>query len=153
MSSALQLAKLSGFNPIITTASAHNEDYCRDAGATHVIDYRATPYASIPAVVKEITRGPVGIIFDAISAQESQSADLEILEPSGSLVLTLPLAADILTGQEDNRWVVQTFGSVRDYGHSEFGRAMYIALPVLLEDGSIKVCCYMVRRGESNVFY
>jgi len=135
---ALQLAKLSGFNPIITTASAHNEDHCRTAGATHVIDYHATPYTSIPAVVKEITKGPVGVIFDAISTEDSQRADLEILEPRGSLVLTLPPAIDISTEQEENRWVVLTYGAVRDHGHSEFGRVMYTALPGLLADGSIK---------------
>jgi NADPH:quinone reductase-like Zn-dependent oxidoreductase len=62
----MSIAKLSGFNLIITTPSAHDENYCRAAGATHVIDNRATPYASIPAVVKEITKGPVGIILEAI---------------------------------------------------------------------------------------
>jgi len=141
---ALQLAKLSGFKPIITTASTHNEDYCRAAGATHIVDYHITPYASIPTVVKEITKGPVDVIFDAISTLESQKADLEILDPNGSLVLTLPPAIDKLTEPEGNLWVVQTFGSVRDYGHSEFGTAMYTALPGLLADGSIKVCSIVV---------
>ena len=141
---ALQLAKLSGFNPIITTASTHNEDYCRAAGATHVIDYRSTPYALIPDVVKEMAKGPIGIIYDPISTYESQKADWEILEPNGSLVLTLPPAIDISTESKGNRWVVLTYGAVRDHGHSEFGRAMYAALPGLLADGSIKVCCCCV---------
>jgi NADPH:quinone reductase-like Zn-dependent oxidoreductase len=141
---ALQLAKLSGFNPIITTASAYNEEYCRAAGATHIVDYRITPYASIPTVVKGITKGPVEVIFDAISTQESQKADLEILDPNGSLVLTLPPAIDKLTEPQGNLWVVQTLGSVRDNGHSEFGTAMYTALPGLLAEGSIKVCSIVV---------
>jgi len=132
---ALQLAKLSGFSTIITTASARNEDYCRAAGATHVIDYRTVPYSSLPAVVKEITKGPVGIIYDAISTPESQRADWEILEPNGSLVLTLPPAVNEPKG---SRWVVLTYGAVRDHGHSEFGREMYAALPGLIADGSIK---------------
>jgi NADPH:quinone reductase-like Zn-dependent oxidoreductase len=136
---ALQLAKLSGFNPIITTAAAHNEEYCRAAGATHVIDYRTTPYDSIPAVVKEITKGPVQVIFDAISTQESQRADLEILGPNGSLVLTLPPAIDIPAESKNNRWVVLVYGGAREHGNSEFGRAMYAALPGLLADGLIKV--------------
>ena len=138
MRAALQLAKLSGFNPIITTASAQNKDYCHAAGATHVIDYRAMQYASIPAVVKEITNGPVAVIFDAISMQESQRADLEILDPNGSLVLTLQPAINKQTQLEDNQWIVQTMGIVRGNGNSEFGRAMYTALPRLLADGSIK---------------
>ena len=31
------------------------------------------------------------------------------------------------------------FGSVREYGHSEFGNCMYAALPGLLANGLIKV--------------
>jgi NADPH:quinone reductase-like Zn-dependent oxidoreductase len=135
------LAKLSGFNPIITTASVQNEDYCRAAGATHVIDYRTTPYDSIPAVVKGITKGPVQVIYDAISTQESQRADLEILGPNGSLVLTLPPAIDIPAEPKNNRWVVMVYGGVREHGNSEFGTAMYAALPGLLADGLIKVRC------------
>ena len=147
MRPALQLAKLSRFNPIITTASAHNEAYCRDAGATHVIDYRTTPYASIPAVAKEIAKGPVEVIFDAVSTPESQRADWEILEPNGSLVLTHIPAADIPIESKDNRWVVTVFGGVRDYGHSEFGNSMYAALPGLLADGLIKVCRLCMVQG------
>lgn len=96
------------------------------------------PNSSIPAAVKEIAKGPVRIIYDAISTPESQKADLEILEPDGSLVLTLSPTADTL---KDDRWVVQVFGVVRGSGHSEFGKGMYAALPGLLADGSIKVCC------------
>jgi len=132
---ALQLARLSGFNPIITTAAPHNADYCRAAGATHVIDYRATPYASIPAVVKEIAKGPVGIIYDAVSTPDSQRADWEILEPNGSLILTLRPAINEPRG---NRWVVQTYGLAREQGHEEFAREVYAALPGLLTDGLIK---------------
>jgi hypothetical protein len=80
----IRLVVLGGFNLIITTA--HNEDYCRAAGATHIIDYRTTPYALIPVVVKEITRGPAGIISNAIYTHESQRADWEILESNGGLV-------------------------------------------------------------------
>src|ERR1700730_8487164 len=138
---ALQLARLSGFNPIITTASAHNEAYCRAAGATHVIDYRTTPYPAVPAVVKDIANGPIEIIYDAISTPESQIADWEILGPNGSLVLTLPPAADIPIERKDGQWVVVVYGAVRGYGNEEFGRKMYAALPGLLADGSIKVRC------------
>lgn len=78
------------------------------------------------------------IIFDAISTPESQKADLEILEPDGSLVLTLPPVADT---SKDDRWVMQVYGAARGCGHSEFGKEMYAALPGLLTDGSIKVRC------------
>ncbi|HEV7737525.1 MAG TPA: hypothetical protein VGO47_09170, partial [Chlamydiales bacterium] len=41
VSSAIQLAKLSGFSPIATTASTHHTDYLKSLGATHVIDRKA----------------------------------------------------------------------------------------------------------------
>ena len=36
--SAIQLAKLSGFSPIIVTASLHHAEHLEALGATHVID-------------------------------------------------------------------------------------------------------------------
>jgi D-arabinose 1-dehydrogenase-like Zn-dependent alcohol dehydrogenase len=135
---ALQLARLSGFNPIVTTASASNEGYCRAAGATHVIDHHTTPYASVPAVVREIIKGPVGIAYDAISSQETQKASLEILAPNGSLVVTLPLSVDT---PRDNRYVTLVYGSVQGGRNTVFGREMYAELTSLLADGSIKVKC------------
>ena len=138
---ALQLAKLSGFDPIVTTASASNEDYCRTAGATHVIDYRTTPYSSLPATVREITKGPVGIVYDAISSQETQRRSWEVLEPNGSLILALPLAVDTQAEPKDDQYVVFVYRSMRDSRNTEFGRNMYAELPRLLADGSIKVRC------------
>ena len=39
----IQLARLSGFSPIIVTASLSNEEYLKGLGATHVINYKKTP--------------------------------------------------------------------------------------------------------------
>ena len=47
----IQLAKLSGFSPIITTASLKNTDFLKSLGATHVIDRNA----DLPSSVKAIT--------------------------------------------------------------------------------------------------
>ncbi|KAH9963102.1 GroES-like protein [Lactifluus volemus] len=132
---ALQLARLSGFDPIVTTASASNEGYCRAAGATHVIDHHTTPYASIPAVVREVIKGPVGIAYDVISSRETQEASLEILAPNGNLVLTRPLSVDT---QKDNQYVTLVYGSVRGGKNTVFGREMYAELTSFLADGSIK---------------
>ncbi|KAF8510033.1 hypothetical protein JB92DRAFT_2728841 [Gautieria morchelliformis] len=35
---AIQLARLSGFSPIVVTASLHNSDLAKSLGATHLID-------------------------------------------------------------------------------------------------------------------
>ena len=53
----IQFAKLSGFSPIITTASKHNETYLKSLGATHVID-RSIPLSELPQAVKAITDKP-----------------------------------------------------------------------------------------------
>jgi hypothetical protein len=101
-------------------------------------------------VVKEIAKGPVGIIYDAVSTPDSQRADWEILEPDGSLILTLRPAINEPRG---NRWVVQTYGLAREHGHEEFAREMYAALPGLLTDGLIKVRHFHVARIKSCLTY
>ncbi|EIM90574.1 GroES-like protein [Stereum hirsutum FP-91666 SS1] len=99
---AIQLAKLSGFNPIITTASAHNEAYCKSAGATHVIDYRTTPYSSLSSVVSSIlldtfgdAHKPIKTIFDTVSIAETNIACWSILASGGTLIITLPPSKEI----------------------------------------------------------
>ena len=90
-------------------------------------------------MVREIAKGPVGVVYDAISSQETQRASWEILEPNGSLVVTRPLTIDTSAEQNNSRYVTLVFGTVRDSRNTEFGRNMYAELPRLLEDGSIKV--------------
>ncbi|KAI0247667.1 hypothetical protein BJV78DRAFT_1157062 [Lactifluus subvellereus] len=103
------LAKLSGFDPIIMSASASNEDYCCAAGATHVIDYHSTPSSR-----------PLPIVYDVNSKQEKHKAGREILAPI------------------DHWHVVWMFGKVHNVENVDLGRDMYAELPNLLENGSIK---------------
>jgi threonine dehydrogenase-like Zn-dependent dehydrogenase len=105
----------------------------------------------IPAVVREITKGPVGIVYDAISSQETQRASLDVLAPNGSLIVTHPPSAD---AQKDNRYITFVFASIRDSKNTEFGRVMYAKLTRLLADGSIKVILspYIIGRG-SDAFW
>ncbi|KAG6372052.1 chaperonin 10-like protein [Boletus reticuloceps] len=56
---AIQLAKLSGFSPIITTASLHNEDLLLSLGATHILD-RKLPNAALIKRVRELVVAPRG---------------------------------------------------------------------------------------------
>ena len=51
ISTVIQLSKLSGFNPIITTASLHNTDALKEIGATHVLD-RNLPSDALFAEIK-----------------------------------------------------------------------------------------------------
>ncbi|KZV75002.1 GroES-like protein [Peniophora sp. CONT] len=136
---ALQLAKLSGFSPIITTASAHNAEYCKAAGATHVVDYHAVPYSELDRTVAEITKEPIKVVYDAVSTPESQPAALALLASGGGMVVTGPSqVGTVNTRVADGKLVVMATGNVNEVLKREFTNEMYEALPVLLRDGHIK---------------
>jgi NADPH:quinone reductase-like Zn-dependent oxidoreductase len=82
---ALQLARLTGFKNILTTASPHNFDYVKSLGATHAFDYKD------PDVVKKIREasgGKLKLIYDATGAG---NVLLETLgSEGGSIALTVP---------------------------------------------------------------
>ncbi|KAI0692524.1 GroES-like protein [Cytidiella melzeri] len=129
----LQLAKLSGFSPIITTASSHNASFVKSLGATHVID-RNTPLVS---AVKAITSDPIKVVYDAISEKATQDEAYEVLAPGGSFILVLPFAIE--ESKVDNtKEVVQVFGSVHDPNQRATGVSLYKSLTGLLESGEVK---------------
>ncbi|EIM91260.1 GroES-like protein [Stereum hirsutum FP-91666 SS1] len=112
---AIQLAKLSGFNPIITTCSKSNESYCLSAGATHVIDYKTVPYTSLAShITSNITSKPFKVIYDAVSTEDSQAASWSILSDTeglgskagtgGKLVITLPPAKSIASELDEKQF-------------------------------------------------
>lgn len=140
---AIQLAKLSGFSPIITTASAHNKAYCEAAGATHVIDYHSTPYSELASAVAAITSKPINIIYDAISTPDSQVACWSLLSAGGTIVTTLPPSKDIGepgVKDEDGKFVAWVMGSVHDdtMGDAKLGEEMFGVLEKMLSDGEVR---------------
>ncbi|KZV67300.1 GroES-like protein [Peniophora sp. CONT] len=140
---AIQLAKLSGFNPIITTASKHNEAYCKSAGATHVLDYHEVPYAELhSAVAKIIGDVPLKYVYDAVSNPESQKAGWDALSPGGTLVI-VKHPVDAVAGKqvkedEKGRRLVWPFGGTNEAVHQEFGAGLYAVLTEMLEKGELK---------------
>ncbi|TFY56947.1 hypothetical protein EVJ58_g7321 [Rhodofomes roseus] len=84
--SVIQLASLSGFSPIIATASLHNAEFLRTLGATHVLD-RKLPSEQLKKEVEKITKGLLDVIYDAVSLPDTQLAAYEVLSPGGILVL------------------------------------------------------------------
>ena len=137
---AIQLLKLSGFSPIITTASKHNEAYCKAAGATHIIDYHDVPYPELPAAVKKITSEPISVIYDAVALPDVQKALWEILAPNGKLASVAPpsFGKDGETN-EDGKLVAGIYGSAKGPYNYEFGKKMYAAITELLGSGDIQV--------------
>ncbi|VDB91638.1 unnamed protein product [Peniophora sp. CBMAI 1063] len=139
---AIQLAKLSGFSTIITTASKRNEAYCKDAGATHVIDYKNVPYADLPAALHKIVGDePIAYIYDAASSPESQKTGWGVLSAGGAMVVVLPPSPEIhAPGKDDEkgRRLVSVFGNFNDPDNQEFGKGLYAKLTELLEKGELK---------------
>ena len=141
---AIQLAKIGGFDPIITTASKHNEAYCKGAGATHVLDYHEVPYADLPgAVAKIVGDVPLKYVYDAISSPESQKAGWDALSPGGALVIVKHPAEAVASKRgrddEEGRRVLWVFGGSNEPEHHDIGTALYAALTELLEKGELRV--------------
>lgn len=133
----IQLAKLSGFSPIITTATKSNEAYLQSLGATHIID-RAVVLSQLAEAIKSITATPVKVAYDAISLFETQNAVYDVLAPGGQLVTVLSSAIaqeKLRTGRD----VVHVIGNVHLPDQRELGKSLYAKLTELLTAGDIKV--------------
>lgn len=152
---AIQLAKLSGFNPIITTASAHNEAYCKSAGATHIIDYHSTPYSSLASAVSSILRDvfgdehkPIKVVYDTVSKPDTNLACWSVLSPGGTLIITLPPSKEINIGKhgpgaeqnEDGKKVAWPVGVVSNETLSDVRLAerMYAVLERMMLEGDVR---------------
>ncbi len=133
--SAIQLARLSGFSPIITTASLKNAPLLQSFGATHVFD-RVLSAGDLRAEVNKVAGGPVPVVYDAISLPETQIAAYGLLAPNGKLLTVLN---EEVKEPSDGRSLVQVHGVIQFPHHHEFGKTLYEALPSLLESGDIKV--------------
>ncbi|KAI0091060.1 GroES-like protein [Irpex rosettiformis] len=123
----IQLAKLSGFSPIITTASPRNADLLKSLGATHVVD-RSLPLA--PAV-KAITSEPIKIVYDAISLKVTQQAGYDVVTPGGTLIIVLSLEVD-KNAIDSSKSIAQVFG------RANYESSVFKVLTALLESGEIK---------------
>ena len=134
--SAIQLAKLSGFSPIITTASLKHAEFLKSIGATHVID-RSISASALVSEISSITQHvPIKYAVDSISLPDTQQAAYDLLGQGGRLVIFLPLA--VKTTQEKD--VISVTGMLRDPPNIELLEAFYHDnLERLLKDGALKV--------------
>ncbi|TBU38167.1 GroES-like protein [Dichomitus squalens] len=135
---ATQFAHLSGFSPIITTASLHNADLLKSFGATHVLD-RKLPAEEIRARVSEIAGGPVGLVYDTVSVSATFPLAVALAAP-GSTVLTVQWAPEELVAQamKDGKAVHMVLGFYNAPVNREIGATLLASLPELLESGDIK---------------
>ena len=132
---AIQLAKLSGFSPIIMTASLRNKDLLTSLGATHVVD-RTLSAVALKEQIGQITNVPITYIFDAVSLRETQRDAFSLLAPGGTLVIvTYPY----VNGGEDDKKVRFVVGSFHFPQNRALGGKFSTALTKWLAEGAIKV--------------
>jgi NADPH:quinone reductase-like Zn-dependent oxidoreductase len=129
----LQFAKLSGFSPIIATASPANFALVKALGATHVVDRKLL--GSLGAEVAKVTSAPVAHAYDAWSGAETQQALHDLLAPGGRLALVLPPAV----APHDGKTAFTVFGIVHAPANRALGGSIFGALERLLAEGAIKV--------------
>ncbi|KDQ52641.1 hypothetical protein JAAARDRAFT_39892 [Jaapia argillacea MUCL 33604] len=135
---AIQLAALSGFSPIIATASASNTSFLKSIGVSHLID-RHTPTTELLAEVRSIIGSdPLEIVYDAVALPDTQKAGYELLSKGGQIVVTLDPVIDEETAAKEGKKFVHVFGNVNDPNQRETGRSLYSKLSGLLEDGSVE---------------
>jgi NADPH:quinone reductase-like Zn-dependent oxidoreductase len=129
----VQLARLSGFSPIIALASPASFSRVKALGATHVIDRRLV--GSLDKEVAKITTTPVEYGFDAWSGVDSQQALHDVLAPQGRLALVRPKEVEVSA----DKTVFQVVGIVHMPWTRALGVSLFRALERLLADGAIKV--------------
>ena len=138
--SAIQLAKLSGFSPIITTASLHNTDLLRSLGATHVVD-RKLSTEQLREEFSKITKEPLDVIYDAISSPETESTAYELLAPGGKLALVAPPGIPAEKAIPGKHFFAVFGSSMFPEENRAASIRLYQKLTAWLEEGLIKARC------------
>lgn len=140
-SPAIQLLKLSGFGPIITTASLHNTDLLKAVGATHVLNRYLSPEVLF-AEIRKITNKHFTTIYDAAGAPETQNLGYDLLAPGGTLAAVQPDAVKPEKKVAEKK-VFFMWGDVNAPQNRKLGASLYSRLTELLAEGALKVCVYI----------
>ncbi|TFK53686.1 GroES-like protein [Heliocybe sulcata] len=131
----IQLAKLSGFSPIIVTASPKHTSFLKSLGVDHVID-RNIPLPELKSQLASLTISPLEVVYDAVSFAETQQAGYDALAPGGTLVVV----ADDQTKKDPSarKTVVYAVGNVHLPEQRATGVSLYSKLTRLIQEGEIK---------------
>lgn len=133
----IQLARLAGFAPIITTASLHNVKYLKSLGATHVLE-RTVGQGHLQAEIMRIAGGPLALVYDAISREESFALSYGVTAPTGQLVIVSPGVFPA----ENPKMVHLANGLFSSPVNKDVGASLRIHLKGLLEAGDVKVSLF-----------
>jgi hypothetical protein len=130
----IQFAKLSGFNPIIVTASLKNADYLESLGATHVLD-RSLSILELKSEMNKFTSQPIKYVYDTISSPETQNIGIELLASGGHLMIFMPKSV-----KSDNKHVNYSSAARQLEFYSGMFVLLYTRLTELVENEYIEVC-------------
>ncbi|KAJ7673764.1 chaperonin 10-like protein [Mycena polygramma] len=138
---ALQLAKLSGFFPIITTASSKNESFLKSLGATHVID-RSLSDADVVKAISALAP-TLSVVFDTISTENTLALGFAILKDSkkysqGKKTLLQIIPIPIAEAKNEGIDVYMGWASSAWPQYNALSREFYAQLEGLLADGTLK---------------
>ena len=141
--------KLSGFSPIITTASVHNTAFVQSFGATHIVD-RTLPRATIVETIRRFAGGLVDLVYDAVSVVETQELGYEIVSTGGSLIILVPEEIDRRKISSKNVNVIIAAGFFAVPENGEIGAQFTIEFERLLRDRILKVCVVCSPQGSAH---
>ncbi|KAI0351251.1 GroES-like protein [Trametes cingulata] len=132
----IPLARMSGFSPIVVTASLHNSGLLKSLGATHVLD-RGLPEEALSEQAKQIAGGYFDIVYDAVSVSDTLEVGYRVTAPSGHFVVVLP---NPIPGAEEGsqKKVHKALGLINTPANQAVAQSLLSKLPQLLESGDIK---------------
>jgi len=105
----IQLAKISGFSPIITTASIKHTKALKGFGADAVLSRDLSTDELKQEILKHTTK-PITLIYDAVSLDSTQRTAVDLLAPNGALVTTLP---DVIGELDQGKTSIRVWGILR----------------------------------------
>jgi len=132
--SAIQLAKISGFSPIFTTASSKHVEALTALGATHILD-RSLTSAQVSAEVAKVTKEPINYVYDTISSESTQRLALDILAPGGST----NFVSYAMFTPEGGRKIAQVYAARSPYNMELYKTLYHDTIYGWLEEGLITV--------------
>jgi len=147
----IQLAKISRFSPIITTASVKHVAALKGLGADVVLS-RDLSTDEVKQEISKHTSKPINLTYDAVSLGSTQRTVAEPLVPNGALVTTLP---DVIGELDQGKTSIRVWGALRlEQNVALLENLFHDNLSGWLEKGffKVKTLCPLCE-NHSNLFF
>lgn len=153
---AIQFAKISGYT-VLATASPHNFDYLKEAGADYVFNYRD---ANSKEEIRKVTGDKLQVVLDCIATAATREYSEAVISPQGGkyhALLTQQLTrkdvkasfslAYTFTGEDMVKFGNEMPAKPADRAYIEKFNPIFEAL---LAQGKIKPIKYRLKEGGLN---